>query len=118
MKSTSDAFAARGQTGLREYLAEKDVRKVVFCGVAVDLCLGSTVRGASDAGVGDYVLGGEKVKGDLVLVGDATAAWKKHGGAFEAEVVHGVHVESLKGEYVRVVGTEDVVKELVEGSKV
>lgn len=118
VKSTSDAFAERSRSGLREYLVEKGVRKVVFCGVAVDLCLGSTVRGASDAGVGDHVVGGENAKGDLVLVGDAVAAWEKHGGAFEADVIHGVHVESLKDEFVRVVRTEEVVKELLEGSEV
>lgn len=34
-------------------------------------------------------------KGEVVLVEDATAAWKKSEDGFDAEVVHKVHVESL-----------------------
>ena len=52
------------------------------------------------------------VPGDIVLVGDATAAWAKHGGSYAAEVVHGVHVESLKGEFCRVVSTEEALREI------
>jgi hypothetical protein len=40
------------------------------------------------------VSGGEK--GEVVLVEDATAAWQKSEDGFEAEVVHKVHVESLR----------------------
>lgn len=54
---------------------------------------------------------GRVVEGDVVLVGDATAAWEKTGGKWDAETVHAVHLESL-GEFARVTSTRDVVAEL------
>lgn len=82
-------------------------------GLSVDHCLGSTVRSASDLKVADHVdKDGNVVAGDIVLVGDATAAWAKHEGPYDAETVHGVHVQSLKGEFARVVDTEDILREI------
>lgn len=87
--------------------------KIYFAGLSVDLCLGTTVRHASDLDVGKHVdEKGETVPGQLMLIEDATAAWAKHGGKYDADTVHGVSVESLKGEFCRVVTTEDVLKEL------
>lgn len=54
-------------------------------------------------------------KGDIVLIEDATAAWRKPGGEWDAEVIHAVHVESLR-EFVRIAKTEEVLREL--GGKV
>jgi len=54
---------------------------------------------------------GSVVEGDVVLVGDATAAWEKPGGEWDAETVQAVHLESL-GEFARVVSTRDVLAEL------
>lgn len=71
------------------------------------------MRSASDLKVGDHLDGeGVTVQGDMVLVGDGTAAWAKKGGKFDAETVQAVHLESLNGEFVRVVSTEDVLREL------
>ena len=50
-------------------------------------------------------------KGEVVLVGDATACWKKSKEfAFDAEVIHAVHVDSLK-EFATVARTGEAVKE-------
>lgn len=82
-------------------------------GLSVDLCVGSTVRHASDLRVLDHVgEDGKVVRGDIVLVEDAVAAWAKHGGRYDAEAVHGVSVESLRGEFARVVTTDLVLKEI------
>jgi hypothetical protein len=43
---------------------------------------------------------------------DAIAAWEKKGSKYDAETVHGVHVESLEGESARLMKTVDVVKEV------
>lgn len=56
--------------------------------------------------------GGKLIKGDIVVVEDAVAAWEKKGGKFDAETVHGVHIECLRGEFARVVDTKGVLKEL------
>jgi hypothetical protein len=45
-------------------------------------------------------------QGEVVLVQDATAAWGK--GGYEPELVHRIHVESLK-EFASVRDTETVV---------
>jgi len=44
--------------------------------------------------------------GEVVLVQDATAAWEK--GGFEADLLHRVHVESLK-EFATVKDMEEVL---------
>jgi len=55
---------------------------------------------------------GDVVEGEVALVGDATAAWEKPGGKWDAETVQAVHLESL-AEFARIVTTRDVVGELV-----
>jgi nicotinamidase-related amidase len=111
-KKTNSAFQS---SDLGDFLKAKKIWKVYFAGLSVDLCLGSTIRHASDLDVGNHRDEEEKpVKGDLVLIEDATAAWAKNGGHFDAETVHRVHVESLKGEFARVVTTDEVLKEFGE----
>lgn len=79
----------------------------------MDLCLGSTIRSASDLQVADHVDGnGEVVRGNIVLIGDATAAWAKFGGKYDAETVLGVHIESLRGEFARILSTKEALKEI------
>lgn len=108
-KSTSSAFVT---PELGEYLKGKQIWRLYFVGLVVDQCVNSTVRSACDLGIGDHVDSAEKVNGDIVVVDDAVAAWEKEGGKWNAETVHAVHVESLKGEFARVVKTSDVLTEV------
>jgi nicotinamidase-related amidase len=109
-KSSNSAFIT---PELEKLLREREIWKVYFIGLSVDLCLGSTIRSASDLGVADHTdEEGNLIKGDIILVEDATAAWAKKDGKFDAETVHGVHVESLKGEFARILSTEQVVSEM------
>jgi catechol 2,3-dioxygenase-like lactoylglutathione lyase family enzyme len=79
--------------------------------LSVDLCLGSTIRHASDLNITSHMNGeGEVVPGKIYLVEDATAAWAKKNGRFDAETVHGVSVESLCPEFCEVVRVEEVLK--------
>lgn len=47
-------------------------------------------------------------EGEVVLIEDATAAWKKSNHGFDAELVHKVHVESLR-EFATVKTTQEVL---------
>jgi nicotinamidase-related amidase len=107
-------------TGLEGYLREKTIRQVVFAGLTTDHCVSTTVRMAANLGVVDlYPEGRPEIladgtqtvkpveKGVVVLVSDATATWAK--GGFDAETVHRVSVESLRGEFAEVMRTEEVI---------
>jgi hypothetical protein len=45
-------------------------------------------------------------------VAEAPGAWAQKGGRYDAETVLGVHVESLRGEFARVVKTYEVFGEI------
>lgn len=109
-KSTNSAFVT---SELQDLLKEQQIWKIYFVGLSVDLCLGSTIRSASDLHVVDHLdANGEVVRGDIVLIGDATCAWAKIGGKYDAETVLGVHIESLRGEFARIVSTTETLKEI------
>lgn len=110
-------------TELETYLKSHQIWKIFFVGLSIDLCLGSIIRHAADLGVTDHLANeeqGEKeesgeakvVKGDIILVQDATAAWKKYHGNYSADDVHAVHVQSLKGEFCKVIGVANVFEEM------
>ena len=46
--------------------------------------------------------------GDVILIEDATAAWQKSEDGFDAELVHKVHVESLK-EFATIQTTDEIL---------
>ena len=109
-KSTNSAFI---EPNLERLLKERQIWKIYFVGLSLDWCLGSTIRHASDLRVADHVgEDGRLVKGDIVVVDDAVAAWEKKGGKFDAETVHGVQIECLRGEFAQVLDTKGVLKEL------
>ncbi|CZR52164.1 related to amidases related to nicotinamidase [Phialocephala subalpina] len=117
-KNVNSAFIG---TPLQEILEEhfgEEGGKLYVCGLTTDHCVSTSVRMASNLGVADgravreEKRGGEEGKGgvgEVVLVGDATAAWGK--GGFGAETLHKVHLASLNGEFARVTNTEETIKE-------
>lgn len=117
-KNVNSAFIG---TPLEEILVEhfgEEGGKLYICGLTTDHCVSTSVRMAANLGVADGRVikegkknGGESKgrNGEVVLIGDATAAWGK--GGFDAETLHKVHLASLNGEFARVVGTREVVGE-------
>ena len=53
---------------------------------------------------------GEMKQGEVNLVEDATATWER--GEFDAETVHKVQVESLRGEFCNVMTANEVINQL------
>ena len=69
--------------------------------------MSTTVRMAGNLGVCDSP---EGEKGEVILVEDATACWKKtEEFPFDAEVIHAVHVDSLR-EFASMTKTREVVQ--------
>ena len=107
-KSVNSSFIG---TKLEEWLREHGIRRLVVGGITTDHCVSTTIRMAANLGVTDYKdEKGEAKKGEVILVEDATATWNK--GQFDAETVHQVQVESLRGEFCTVMTTSEVVTEL------
>ena len=105
-KSVNSSFIG---TNLEELLKQHAIWKLYICGLSTDHCVSTTTRMAGNLHVTDHVDDqGRTVKGEVVLVGDATAAWMKADGQWDAETVHAVHVESLQ-ELATVMKTKDVI---------
>ncbi|KAI2468497.1 Isochorismatase hydrolase [Annulohypoxylon bovei var. microspora] len=96
-------------TGLEAYLKSQGVRQLVIVGWTTDLCVNTTTRMANNLKVVSATSPtGEVDEGDIVVAGDACAAYAK--GGFDAETVHEVHLASLKGEFAQVEKTQDVLR--------
>lgn len=105
-KTVNSAFIG---TNLEAVLREAHVRKLVVAGISTDHCVSTTVRMAANLGVTN----GDWGKGEVIVVSDATAAFQKPGGKWDAETVHAVNLESLL-EFAEVRTTEEVVRGLNE----
>lgn len=91
-KTSSGAFAS---TALDTLLRNLGVTTLLFCGVATNYCVETSVRGANDRGY------------EAVLVSDACAARTAEQERWAWEVLDGI--------YCRVLGTDDVLARLPAG---
>ncbi|TVY58049.1 putative isochorismatase family protein [Lachnellula cervina] len=115
-KNVNSAFIGTDLQGvLREHFGRTSpgTGTLFIIGLSTDHCVSTSTRMAANLGVCDgdgEASGGEK--GEVVLVGDATAAWAKGiGGEFlDAETLHKAHIQSLENEFATVRRTEDVRK--------
>ncbi|MEN8788965.1 MAG: cysteine hydrolase family protein [Flavobacteriaceae bacterium] len=99
-KSTNSAFVG---TALNEALKSQGITGVVVVGLTTDHCVSATVRSAADLGY------------KTTLISDATATYSKtgvDGSYYEAQLVHGISLASLQGEFALILSTDALLNKL------
>ncbi|TVY80665.1 putative isochorismatase family protein [Lachnellula suecica] len=109
VKHVNSAFIG---TNLEEVLREHFAGTpgtLFIAGLSTDHCVSTTTRMAANLGVCNTSNG---ELGEVVLIGDATAAWAKGAGGdwADAETLHKVHIQSLQNEFATIGKTEDTRK--------
>ena len=104
-KNVNSAFIGTDLENILKRHFDGQPGKLYILGLTTDHCVSTTTRMAGNLGVCDAPNG---EKGEVILVEDATAAWQKREGSFDAELVHKVHAESLE-EFATVEKTENVL---------
>jgi nicotinamidase-related amidase len=86
------------ETGLFEYLKDKQVTNLVVCGMMTHMCIDATVRAAKDLGF------------TITLVGDACATknLEINGKLVEAEAVHHSFLAALGYFYADIINTNSI----------
>ena len=102
-KSVNSAFIG---TKLESEIRARGIRQLVVAGLTTDHCVSTSVRMAANL----EIVGSGNGEGRIILVDDATATYAK--GKYDALTVHGVTVESLRGEFCEVWETERIVREM------
>ena len=112
-KNENSAFVG---TNLETMLREHGITRLYICGLTTDQCVSTTVRMAANLHDCDIKMNGESRRGEVLLVGDATAAHNV--GEFKAELVHKVHEATLGAEFCTVVTTQEVMDAIVAQGRV
>lgn len=81
------------QTGLADYLKEKNITKLTICGMMTHMCVDTSVRAAQDYGI----------QMDVVANACATKDLEYNGEILPAPVVQKVFMASLKGMFANVI---------------
>jgi len=103
-KNVNSAFIG---TGLEEYLRSKGIDSLVIVGLTTEHCVSTSARMAGNLGF------------KVTVVADATATFEKTGfdGAhYPADLVHGVELASLNGEFATVRESHDVLDDVAATS--
>jgi nicotinamidase-related amidase len=97
MKSEVSAFNG---TDLLGYVQQKDIKRLVICGMQTHMCVEGAVRAAYDLGL------------ECILVRDAcaTRALTYQGKTIDADEVHASTLSSLDRSYATVIDTESFLK--------
>jgi nicotinamidase-related amidase len=104
------ATSALVGTDLEAKIREVGTQQLLICGIATDHCVSTTVRAAADLEVCVEAVGvGKTTRDGVWIVDDCSACFDNH-GSFDAETVHKVNVESLRGEFCEVTSGEEVAQ--------
>lgn len=87
-------------TGLKEYLDEKEIAKLLIVGFTTNHCVSTTARMAGNLGY------------DVYIAEDATATFDRLSydkTLYKAEDVHNVSLANLHGEFATIVKTDEMI---------
>ena len=97
-KNVNSAFIG---TDLERYLREHGIDTLVMVGITTDHCVSTTARMAANLGF------------TVTVVDDATATFERRGPDgrhYSADVMHGVGLASLHGEFAAIRSTDDILR--------
>ena len=103
-KNVNSAFIG---TGLEAYLRSKGIESLVMVGLTTEHCVSTSARMAANLGF------------KVTVVADATASFEKRGydgTHYPADLVHGLELASLNGEFATVRDSHDVLEDVAATS--
>lgn len=99
-KNVNSAFIG---TELEDHLRSRGISSLVIAGITTDHCVSTTARAAANLGFA------------VTVVADACATFDRRGPDgldYSADLMHGVELASLNGEFATVRNTRDVIVDL------
>ena len=99
-KTVNSAFIG---TDLEAYLRSRGIESLVMVGLTTEHCISSSARMAANLGF------------DVTVVADATATFGRRGHdgtQYSADLVHGVELASLNGEFATIRDSSDILADM------